>query len=71
MLSKCLEFLSSQVVHHIEAGIILYLVLSLASNPASSQLFRAWVILLVIVHEMPLRLDGKNMEKNFDKQLCL
>ncbi|KAG5627744.1 hypothetical protein H5410_012962 [Solanum commersonii] len=32
------------VAHQIEAGIILHLVLSLASTPASSQLFRASVV---------------------------
>uniref|UniRef100_A0A0V0GIA4 Putative ovule protein n=1 Tax=Solanum chacoense TaxID=4108 RepID=A0A0V0GIA4_SOLCH len=56
MPSKHLEFLSFQIAHHIEAGIILHLVLSFARAPASSQLYNASVTLLGIVQDMPLRL---------------
>lgn len=55
LFSKHVEFLSFQTVHHMLAGTVLHLALSLTSHPASSQLSKVADRFPGIVHVMPLR----------------
>ena len=52
--SKHLAFLSFQMVHHIQDGVVLQQLLFFAPFPSSSHLDRVSTILLGIVHCMPL-----------------